>query len=179
MGISLYDEMNAAVREREKALGRKLTRGEEYALCYDIELDRELAVHGIPIRVSAAYALANANHPYFAEYAPCPTCGDYFGKRFLEPHRQKDHQSLSEQPGKDAEALARVQKEPGFQAQSHARPDASSASGRRRRAAVNFGRVPPIARKEKSLKEWVRDHQGDWIAWFIIALLLAAALFGR
>lgn len=95
MGTSLLDKMNAAVEEREKALGRKLTPAEEFWLCYDLELDHELQVHRVPIRVSASYALRNADHPNFAEYASCPECGDYFAKQFLELHRQRDHQQQS------------------------------------------------------------------------------------
>lgn len=86
--MSLLDEMNSAVRRKEQELGRKLTPEEE---CLDIELGRELTVYGIPDRLSAEYALANRNHPYFKEYAECPTCGDYFLKRILDVHRKNVH----------------------------------------------------------------------------------------
>jgi hypothetical protein len=89
--MSLLDEMNSAVRRKEEELGRKLTPDEEYQLCLDIELDRELTVYGTPDRLSAEYALTNRNHPYFKEYAECPTCGDYFLKRFLDLHRKSAH----------------------------------------------------------------------------------------
>lgn len=177
--MTIHEDMNAAVQKKEKELGRRLTPEEEHEVCYNVELDHELEVYGIPIRVSAAYANANRNHPYFNEYAECPVCGDFFAKRFLEPHQKQDHSDTATPPEKTtredikAKGIAiRMPDGTTYFDQFASTPGEAIANLRRRNDAEEKRR-----KISEDWRTWVANHSGDWFVWVIIALFVAAVLY--